>query len=70
LWIWPVDSSPSLLLNGAPPGSMQSEDGGLLNYGAVIMSQIHSELNVHLKKSAREPLCLLVGEREFFTIIV
>jgi len=36
----------------------------------VIMSQIHNELNVQLKKNVREALCLLVGEREFFTIRV
>jgi hypothetical protein len=37
---------------------------------AVIMSQIHNELNVQLKKNVREALCLLLGEREFFTIRV
>jgi len=37
---------------------------------AVTMSQILSELNVQLKKNAKEALCLLVGEREFFRTIV
>jgi hypothetical protein len=37
---------------------------------AAIMSQINSELNVQLKKNAKEALCLPVGEREFFTSIV
>ena len=36
----------------------------------LFMSQFHSELNVKLKENAREALCLLEGEIEFFTIIV